>query len=165
MKKNEELTYKKVKTLSKKNYFIIIFPILISIIVISLIAFYTFNISNPSNKLKRYLENFKYSCNSTICTKVIEDEIFNINYKTGMLVIDGNDYNITIGKSSPKLFIMSNNKVCNYYKDDYEMLTLIDESYTNDRECLKYVENINNAITTYKTVLKNANVDITKIVN
>ncbi len=163
MEKNKELTYKEENKLTKRNYLSIIAPIILSLILIAVIAFYVFNVSNPTHKLKRYLEDFNYFCNKSLCTKINDNETFNINYKTGVLIVDGEGYSITIDKYIPKVSIDSRETICNYHSDKYERLTLLDDTFTSDRECLRYIDTINNAITKYKEILNNADVDINEI--
>ena len=44
MEKNKELTYKEENKLTKRNYLSIIAPIILSLILIAVIAFYVFNV-------------------------------------------------------------------------------------------------------------------------
>lgn len=163
-KNNKELTYtsKEVK-LNKRNYIIIIIPIILVLTIIIAIAFYVFAYSNPSNKVKRYLDNIGYTCNKKTCVYEENNIINTYNYKNHTLLIETNEYRLTIGKQTPILEVKNNEQICSYIKTDYKLFTKVDTSFMYDRNCEKYLEEINNSIALYEKIITSSNVDVNKI--
>ncbi len=167
MKKEKELTYKKrtnktgVK-LERKNYIIIIVPIILIILLIVAIGFYVFIYSNPSAKLKKYLLENSYVCNKNSCSIIKNNEVHNINYKTGDISISTNEYDCYIS-SNVTYQSKSNNQICTYYKNDYQRLTPIDTSFTTDVSCEKNIDIINKNIIYYRELLTEIDIDVNNL--
>lgn len=161
MKKNKELTHKEPKVkLNKKNYVIIIIPIILAIILIIAIALFTSNYNKPSNKLKRTLLNNDYKCTKALCTKEDKNYYYEIYYLKGDLYAENTSYKIYLENKIPFIEEKSTNKICKYSKEGRQKLDEIDSTYTYDSDCQKYIADVNNVISTFKTLLNEAKVDV-----
>lgn len=170
MKKNLELTYDKQKLLpgkevklNKKNYITIMIPIILVILLILGIALYVFIITNPSNKLKKHLEEIDYICNNKTCSKEEENTYYTINYKEFSMYVETSSYRLTISDSTPSLEVKNNETVCTYTKDSYTLFTLVDDTFIYDKKCENYITDINKYIKEYKTIVKQSGIDVNKI--
>lgn len=165
MKKEKELKYlkepKQVK-LNKKNYIIIIVPIVLIIMLIIAIGLYVFIYSNPSSKLKKYLIEKSYVCNKNSCSQIIDGENHTINYKTGEITISTDEYDYFIGNNIT-FQSKTNNQICTYYKDNYQKLTPIDNSFTKNTACEKNIDTINKTIIYYHDMLTKIDIDVNKL--
>ncbi len=164
MKKNLALTYneKEVK-LTKKNYIIIIIPIILILTLIIGIALYVSINNNPSNKMKKYLEEIGYSCNKKICSKEIDGDFYRINYDDLILSVDNDIYRLTISSSTPVLEVLNDEFVCNYTKSDYDWFTTVDNTFIYEKKCEKYIEEVNKHTEKYKSIVNSAGVDVNKL--
>lgn len=164
MKKNLELTYKgnDVK-LNKKNYLIIIIPIILVVLLTIGIALFVFITNNNSNKLKNYLSEVGYKCNKKICTKQIDNANYTFNYKDIVLYIENDDYRLTLSDSTPALEIKKDEYVCTYTKADYTTFTLVDDNFIYEKKCEDYIKEVNNYIEEYKSIVNSSGIDVNKI--
>ncbi len=164
MKKNEELKHYTKKKLNKKNYIIIIAPIVLSIILIVSIAIYVFIFTNPSNKLKRYLEDKNYICNKEVCSKEEDDSNYIFNYKNFIMYVENDNYRLKIDINEiPNLEIKSSEYICTYNKTDYKRLTHIDNTFIYDKKCDQFVIDINKSIDTFKLILESSDIDVNQL--
>lgn len=163
-KNNKELihTTKEVK-LNKKNYLVIIVPIIFILIIIVALALSIISSSNPSNKVKKYLDNIGYNCNKKTCIKEENNIINTYNYKTHTLLVETDEYRLTIGTASPVLEIKNSEQICSYMTSDYKMFTQVDNTFMYDKHCEKYLSAINNSIELYKNIITSSNADVNKI--
>ena len=164
MKKNNELTHKEKKLkLNKKNYFIIIFPIILVVICILVIALYTFYFSNPTIKMKKYLEESNYICNKSSCTIEKNGIIYNFNYKNMYLLTETDEYILTISENYPVLELKSEEYICSYEQPNYKIFTLVDDNFSYNKKCQKYIADVNNSIQFYKHVITESKIDVNNI--
>ncbi len=160
MKKVKELTYNNDVKLTKKNYLIMIIPIILVLILIIAIALFVANTNSSSYKLKKYLEEHGYLCNNKTCLIQKDSNTYTFDYIDIVFSVDNDNYHLTISKQSPILEIKSNEYICNYQKDEYEIFTLVDNSFVYDKQCSKYLEDINNNIEKYKSIVNNSGIDV-----
>lgn len=159
--KNKELTHKEQQLkLNKKNYLIIIIPIVLIVICILGIALYTFHFSNPSVKMKKYLEEANYICNKSNCSIEKEGIIHNFNYKELYLLTETDNYILTISEKYPVLELKNEEFICSYEQQDYKIFTLVDESFSYNRKCGKYIEDVNKSIQIYEKVINESEIDV-----
>ncbi len=164
MKKNEELKHHhNNEKLSKKNYVIIIVPIILIIILTISIALFVFIITNPSNRLKKYLIKQDYNCNSETCTKKISDDNYTIDYKKGYLYIDNDIYHLTISNTSPLLEVKETEYICTYSNANYETFTKVDNTFMYNRQCETYINDINKKIDFYHNIFIDSGIDVNKL--
>ena len=156
---NQKLLPESKELTNTINYKDVAIPSIIIILIIALISGLVI-ILKPTNKLKRYLETFKYTCNNSICYKDIDNLNYSINYKQGKMTVSNTKYTITISNLYPVLELKDNTLTCYYRQDNYEPLTKIDKTFTDNHECQSYIEDVNNAITKFKELLNNANVSL-----
>ncbi len=154
----------KLKDLIIKNKIIII----IILVIIILGAGSSFTVwykeyNKPTNKLKRYLDNNGYKCGKSTCRKVKDNKTYIISYTSDSYQMTNDYYTLNISKRAPYIVVNGKTKICSYENEDYEPLTDIDKSFTNDKDCAKYIEEINENIKYYKNILSNARVDIKEI--
>lgn len=164
MKKNQELIHneKKLK-LNKKNYIIIIVPIFLAICLIVAIAFFVFIYTTPSNKIKKYLINNEYTCNKKACIKENNNTIYNYNYLENYLLIENEEYRLTISQNYPILEIKNNEYICSYTTLNYEIFMKVDNNFLYDKHCEKYIPDINKSIDLYKEIINDSKIDVNKI--
>lgn len=160
MKKVKELTYNQDVKLTKKNYIIIVVPIILVLILIGVIALFVTTTNSPSNKLKSYLENIGYSCNDKTC-HIQEDNItYTFNYVDIIFSVDNDNYHLTLSENSPILEIKNNEYICNYTKSEYKRFTLVDNTFNYDKQCSKYIDDINKNVNEYKSIVNNSGIDV-----
>ncbi len=167
MKKEKELKHKQINKkekvkLNRQNYIIIIVPIILIIFLIIAIGLYVFVFSNPSSKLKKYLLDNSYTCNKNSCSIIKDNENHTINYKTGDISISSEDYDCYIS-NNVTYQAKEDNQICTYYKDNYQRLNPIDNSFTTDASCEKNIETINKHIIYYRELLTNIDIDVNKL--
>lgn len=164
MKKNEELKHNKQTKLTKRNYIIIILPIILILLLVAFIAYYVFVISNPSNKLKRVLLDEGYICNKQSCIKETNNINYTINYKDFIMTSENNEYRIQISyDKTPTIELKENEYICTFIKSDYEKLTHVDKSFSYNKQCEKYLQDINKNIDTFKDIFNASNIDVNKL--
>lgn len=164
MKKNNKLVPYEDKKLipvekKKNNIKKLIIPAIILIAVISIIVFIA-TLVNPSNKAKKYLESNGYICNKQTCTKDSNNNIYTFNYETLTYYVDTNDYYVNIGKEAPILTLKNDEYVCSFTKDSYKIFTLVDDTFIYNKNCEKYVENVNKHIKEYKKIITFSNINV-----
>lgn len=165
MKNNKELKYtipKKAK-LTKKNYIIIIIPIILILTITGFIMYLSFFYLTPNQKLKRYLEKNNYKCNKSVCYHKENNTITSINYQNATMTVDSPNYEIFIESSTPIVYIKDSDKSCKYTKLNSAFLSKIDDSYTYSNDCQKYLNDVNVYIVYYQDVLTNSHVDVNQI--
>ena len=77
----KRLPYPEKNKIPKKNIFIIIFSVCLSLVLILGLAYYFLIYKSDANLLKRYLISEGYTCNNTTCNKVEQEYSFSYNYK------------------------------------------------------------------------------------
>lgn len=164
MKKNLELTYKdnEVK-MTKKNYVIIIVPIILVVLLIIGIALFVSITNNPSNKLNKYLEENGYTCNKKTCSNQVNDYNYTINYKDYNMYVENINYRLTIGLENPALELKKDEFICTYTKADYEIFTLVDDSFIYEKKCAKYIPEVNKHIEKYKSIVNSSGTDVNEL--
>lgn len=160
MKKIKELTYNNNVKLTKKNYLIMIIPIILVLILIIAIAIFVVITNSNSHKLKNYLEEQGYLCNRKTCLIQNDNNTYTFDYIDIIFSVDNDNYHLTISKAIPTLEIKNNEYICNYQKEEYEIFTLVDSSFIYDKQCSKYIEDINNNIEKYKAIVNNTGIDV-----
>lgn len=165
MKKNEELKHNKDNIkLTKKNYIIIILPIILILILVAFIAYYVFIISSPSNKLKNILLDESYICNKETCMKDKNNINYSINYKDFTMYVENNEYRIQINyNKSPIIELKNNEFICTFNKDNYDSFTHIDSTFSYNKQCEQYITIVNNNIDTLRNYFNKADIDVNKI--
>lgn len=163
MKKEIELKHKEKTNLNKHNYIIIIVPILLVLLLIAAIALYVFVYSNPASKLKKYLVNNAYTCNKNSCSIQKGNETHIVYFKTGDISISTEEYDCYISSNNITYQSKTNEKVCTYYKENYQRLNPIDNSFTTDVSCEKNIDTINKNIIYYKELFTNIDIDVNKL--
>lgn len=162
-KDNQIVPYEEKKLIKvnnkKTNIKKFILPILIIVAIIIIIIFIS-TLLNPSNKAKKYLEKNGYICNKQTCTKDSNNIIYTFNYDSLTYYVDTNDYYVNIGKETPILTLKNDEYVCSFTKDNYEIFTLVDDSFIYNKNCEKYVENVNKHIKEYKKIITSANINV-----
>ncbi len=151
----------KIKEFLNKNKIVIIIVIILLILVSSgsfAIWFKTYN--EPTHKLKRYLANNGYTCSKSICRKTKDNVTYSISYKKDSFQVLNEKYTINISQRTPYVVFNDNAVNCTYDKDDYEEFTLIDDTFSYDKSCSKYIDEINKNIKEYKNILSNARVTV-----
>lgn len=151
----KQITLKKTKTNNLK-VLLLSFTIILIISLIVLSIFYF----QPSLKLKRYLKHLDYTCNKTICHKNINNQIIQINYQQGKMIIDNNNYVITINQLYPTIELKNSSLQCYYKKENYQPLSLIDETFTDNRQCITYIDDVNKSIQEFQDILDKAKVSL-----
>lgn len=164
MKKNEELKHHHDNDkLSKKNYIIIIVPIILAILLVIAIALFVFIFSNPSNRLKKYLIKENYICNSETCSKKINDDNYIINYKNGYFYVENDTYRLTLSNTTPSLEVKNSEYICTYTNSNYLVFTHIDSTFMYNKQCEKYINDINKNIDFYQRIFTDSEVDVNKL--
>lgn len=155
MKKNQELKHlESKKKLTKLNYVVIIIPIAFFILIIITIAYFVFVYNSNENKLKRFLEYSGYTCNKLVCSKMINNENYMLNYQNKTLIIDNNELNITFNEKTPPILeLKDTGTICNFLKNDYQPITSIDNTFTYSKNCEKYIPKVNEYMNHYKNIL------------
>ena len=163
MKKNNKIVPyedKKVIPVEKKKSTKKLFIPIVVLIVIVLAVISIATLLNPSNKAKKYLENNGYICNKQTCTKDANNNIYTFNYETLSYYVDTYEYYVNIGKENPVLTLKNDEYVCYFTKDSYEIFTLVDDTFIYNKNCEKYVENVNNHIKEYKEIITSAKINV-----
>ncbi len=141
--------------------------ILIAIVVLILISLFGtlffFIYNKDSNKLRRYLMENNYNCNSTICSKAVKDTQYYMNFKTGYYKIENNTV-ITFEKEHLTLTNINNTVNCVYEasKDDVNKTVITprdEESY----ECRDNLDIISQEYENYQDIFVKAKVNISKL--
>lgn len=162
-KENKLVPYedKKVVPVTKKKTNIkkLILPLIILVTIIILIVFIS-SLVNPSNKAKKYLEKNGYTCNKQTCTKDTNNNIYTFNYETLTYYVDTTNYYVNIGKETPILTLKDDEYLCDFTKNDYKIFTLVDDTFIYNKNCEKYVENVNNHIKEYKKIITEAKISV-----
>ncbi len=166
-KNNKELTYTpqevQLTKLSKKNYITIIIPIVLILIIIAVIALIVIKTSNPSTKVEKYLNDIGYKCSDKSCVTEEKGVRKTYNYKTHALLVETDEYRLTVSKETPVLEVIKSEQVCSYIKSDYKIFTKVDTSFMYDKNCEKYIKNINESIDLYENIITSSNADVNKI--
>ena len=163
MNENKQLTYNDNKSnINKKELFKIISLSVIAILIVGAIAYFFLVFLSDSNSLKRYLKNQGYSCSKKICKKEINDEKYEFNFKKAKLTITNDLYVLSIDTKTPELEIKKDEYICTYRKDNYEFGQSIDESFTYNQKCGKYISDINKYLKEYKTALDKSGYNVNK---
>jgi hypothetical protein len=161
MKKNLELTYnEKDLKLNKKNYITIIIPIVLLVVITIGIAIFVLITNNPSNKMKKYLNEIGYTCNKKTCTKEIDGDNYTINYKDITMYVENDIYRLKLNEDIPSLELKNDEFICTYTKPNYTRFTLIDNSFIFEKKCTKYIEEVNKHIEKYKEIVNSSDVDV-----
>lgn len=163
MKKNNKLVPyedKKIVPIQKKK--ISIKKLLIPVIIIAILVLIVFisSLLNPSNKAKRYLEKNGYTCNKQTCTKDYNNNIYTFNYETLTYYVDTDVYYVNIGETTPSLTLKDDEYVCSFTKDNYKTFTLVDNTFIYNKNCEKYIENVNSHIKEYKEIIELAKINV-----
>lgn len=151
--KGQKIDKKKVVT----NYG----PFLLAILAIAFCTVWLIIFANESMRLKSYLKRSGYSCNSTNCIKTEDNKEYSINYKTGELNINTQEYSMVIGTKIVNLHENTNGQNCTYKREDSK--ANVNNSTNNDANCDKRVAEINKEITKYKELLFKADISLEKI--
>lgn len=165
--KNLELTHKETeqkKKYSKKSIRLILSFVLAALLLVA-ILFYIFIYNSDSNKLKRYLINNNYTCNSSICSKDINGVTYNINYKNGDLNIDSPIYSFNLSNTNHKLELKKEKEHCLYEKNNFSKYDEVDETFTYSSRCKAYIEDVNEIISNYNIILGESKVDVNNFEN
>lgn len=140
---------------------IIIIASIVLIIILAIVIFLIYN--KDSNKLKRYLKEEGYKCNSSICSKMDKEIQYQINYKEGLYRYE--DSEIIIDISNDRTTVDSakgGTKVCSFVNNDVKRLTTFTEDDTSNN-CLIYLEKVNREVDSFKTIIVKADVDIANL--
>ncbi len=136
--------------------------IVIGILIITLFILYMIFIYNsPSNKLKRYLTTQEYTCYKKKCVKKTKDERIEINFKTFNYSVINQEYTLTI--SNMVTLDTKDAYSCTYPKQSEDRISLISDEMTTDKECRKHIDSVNNYISNYQKVLREAKVSVKEI--
>ena len=115
------------------------------------------------NKLKRYLISNNYECGKSTCHKEVDNVTYTVSYKKDSYQVFNETYTLNISKKTPYIVIKGKTETCSYEKEDYEPLRLIDDTFIYDKDCEKYIEDINKSIKDYKDILDKSKVDISEL--
>ncbi len=151
----KRLPYQENNKIPKKNLFIIIFSVCLSLVIILSLAFYFLIYKSDANLLKRYLLGEGYNCNNITCNKKEKGYTYSFNYKKNTLTASNKNYTIEISNNHPYLEVRDINLVCEYEKDDYNGNDKIDDSFSYSNECKTYIEEVNNIISYRNRVIEN----------
>lgn len=143
------------------NKKIIIALSIIGVIIITIVFLLIYN--NDTNKLKRYLKNKDYKCNSTICTKVDNNIQYQINYKKGIYRYDDQEIIIDINQDRTTVDVAKGaTQVCTFAKNPVKDLTTFTENDTTSN-CLIYLEKVNREVENFQTILVKSKADLAKL--
>lgn len=155
---------RKLKDILKKYKIILIIGLIILVILSSsgfTVWYKEYN--KPSNKLKRYLISNNYECGKSTCHKEVDNVTYTVSYKKDSYQVLNETYTLNISKKTPYIVIKGKTETCSYEKEDYESLRLIDDTFIYDKDCEKYIEDINKSIKDYKDILDKSKVDISEL--
>lgn len=141
--------------ISKKS--LIIMASIVLVLLIGLAIFLGIYTSN-SSKLDRYLTKEQYECTDIECTKTIDTYKYTINKEELTLTATSDNYIIKINDNEVLLMKKSDKSTCSYTKDDYKKTDLIDESFKYTVYCQEHISEINEIITNYQTIIKEAKI-------
>lgn len=162
-KKNQIVPYEEKKLIpaqkGKMNIKKIFLVVAILLVVLLLVVLIT-NITNPSAKAKRYLENDGYICNKQTCTKDENNNIYTFNFKTLTYNVDTAIYYVNIGQESPSLTIKDDEYVCTFIKDSYTIFTPVDNTFIYNKNCEKYIKKVNSHIKEYKQIITKSGINV-----
>lgn len=163
----KELTLNTKKTKKKLSFKQIKLILIISSIILLtlLILFYIFIYQCDSNKLKRYLKEEGFTCNSKICTKEINELTYNINIKDASLNVDSPNYSFILTNTKHSLEIKKENNICTYEKMPFSKYEQITEEFTYSRQCKVYIDVVNEIIKNYNIILEESKIDVNKFEN
>ena len=140
---------------------LIILVVVLAIIFIGVIFFIIYN--KDSNKLKRYLKEEGYNCNSSICTKVDQNIQYQVNYKIGTYRYEDSEIVIDINNERTTVDVAKGaTKVCTFNKSGVKNLTSFTEDDTSTN-CLIYLEKVNREVESFKKILVKSGADIAKL--
>lgn len=163
----KQLTFNKETTKKKLSFKQIkIILIISSILILSvLVLFYIFIYQSDTNKLKRYLKEEGYTCNSKICTKEINDLTYNIDVKDASLNVDSPNYSFILNNAKHSLETKKENNICTYEKMPFSKYEQITDEFTYSRQCKVYIDVVNEIIKNYNIILEESKVDVNKLEN
>lgn len=140
---------------NKKN--IIIIVIAVVFLLTGLITFLCIYNSNTA-KLDRYLTKKEYECTNIECTKTIDKYKYTINKEELTLTANSDNYIIKINNNEILLIKREDKSTCSYTKDNFKKSQLIDDTYTYTVYCQEHISEINEIITNYQTIIKEAKI-------
>ncbi len=157
MKENKELVHIEEKNkLTKFNYVVMIILIGSILLLVGVIAWFVFVHNSESSKLERYLKDEGYECNNDTCSKVNNNDVYLIEYKNDIMMVDNSEYQVRVGKITPMLDLKKQNLVCSYMKEDYSSGMKIDETFVYNSDCQNNMKLVNKYIEEYQTIKKKA---------
>ncbi len=142
----KRLPYPEKNKIPKKNIFIIIFSVCLSLVIILSLAYYFLIYKSDANLLKRYLLSEGYTCNNVTCNKIEQEYSYSYNYKKNALTASNKNYTIEVSNNHPYIEIRNIDLVCEYEKDEYNGTDKIDDSFTYSNECKAYIDDVNDII-------------------
>lgn len=160
---NNQLTYTKNNKISKKNIRLIIILIIGTILLITIVAYFSFIYNSPQNKLKRYLEKEEYTCKNNICLKETSQTEYAVNLKKGTFEISNYEHDFYLSETTKSLNLKKDKKVCYYSKDESPIFSNVDESYTYDLHCQKHLELVNEYINYFKNIFEISKVSVNEL--
>lgn len=156
----------KLKDALKKHKSILIIIVIVIILMSgSGIGIWFKEYNEPVNRLKRYLVNNKYDCGNSTCRKEKDNITYTISFKNDSYQVSNDVYTLNISRKTPYIVLKGSTKTCAYEKEDYEPLELIDDEFTYNKDCARYIDDINESIKKYHSILNNAKVDIDDLVS
>lgn len=164
-KNNEELKHNKEFKMTKKNYIIIIVPIVLILLLIGAIAYYVFIYNSNENRLKTYLESIDYTCNNETCSINVNEDTETIDYRTGILTVSNINYVYMINNNYTSYQDNTKELVCTYDGDKYLFYNSIDATFTTGTNCEVYIPVINKTIYKYQEIFDNADIDVNQLKN
>lgn len=157
MKENKELVHIEEKNkLTKFNYVVMIILVVSILLLVGVIAWFVFVYNSESSKLERYLKDEGYECNNATCSKVNNNDVYLIEYKNDIMMVDNAEYQVRVGKITPMLDLKKKKLVCSYMKEDYSLGMKIDETFVYNSDCQDNMELVNKYIEEYQTIKKKA---------
>lgn len=142
----KRLPYQEKHKIPKKNIYLIIFSVCLSLVIILGLAFYFLIYKSDANLLKRYLITEGYTCNNVICNKKDGEYTYSYDYKKNALTVSNKNYTIEVSDNHPYLEVRKINLVCEYEKEEYNGKDKIDSSFNYDNECREYIDEVNDII-------------------
>lgn len=143
---------------AKRNYVVLLLPIILLIILIPSLYIYNTNTS----KIKRYLTNNEYECNKIECTKTIEQNQYNIDVNNLDLTVSNDKHIIKIKSNEITLQKRADKRLCAYTSNQYNRTKQIDDTYSYSVYCQEFIPEINEIINEYKTILDESKIKLDK---